>query len=98
MMLQVHFGVPFLFQEEDVRRILQATSIFCMLASAFASTGYPNEINNLHFENVSQTSVDVVWTTVHPSTSQVLIARDTNYEPERWAPQVADPGLVTNHR
>ncbi len=52
----------------------------------FASTGYPNEISNLHLENVTQTSVDIVWTTVHPSTSQVLLCRDANYQPERRIP------------
>jgi len=67
-------------------------------ALTWASTGLPNEISNLHFENATQVSVDVVWTTAHPSTSQVLLARDTNYEPERWAPKVADPALVTTHR
>ncbi len=69
-----------------------------MPASAAASTGYPNEITNIHVENATQTHLDVVWTTVHPSTSQVLIARDINYEPERWAPAVADPRLLTEHR
>ncbi len=64
----------------------------------FSSTGLSNEISNIQFQNVTQTSVDVVWTTVHPSTSQVLLARDTNYEPERWIPATADPQLVTQHR
>src|SRR5450759_3393021 len=50
--------------------------------SMSASTGYPNEISNLHVENVTQTSADIIWNTVHPSTSQVLIARDANYSPE----------------
>lgn len=64
----------------------------------FASTGRPNEIRDIHFENVTQTSVDVVWTTAHPSTSQVVIARSTDYEPERWAPEVPDKTMVTTHR
>jgi hypothetical protein len=60
----------------------------------FASTGYPNEISNLHVENVTQTSADMVWTTVHPSTSQVLLCRDANYQPERRIPwTVAIPPL-----
>lgn len=50
--------------------------------SMSASTGYPNEISNLRVESVTQTSADIVWNTVHPSTSQVLIARDANYSPE----------------
>lgn len=54
-----------------------------------ASTGRSHEITDIHFENVTQTTVDVVWTTAHPSTSQVLIARSTDYEPERWAPRAA---------
>ena len=58
----------------------------------------PHEINDIHFENVTQTSVDVVWTTAHPSTSQVMIARSTDYEPERWAPESPDKALVTTHR
>jgi len=58
--------------------------------SMSASTGYPNEIINLHVENVTQTSADIVWTTVHPSTSQVLIARDANY-----APEIRTPWTVT---
>ena len=64
----------------------------------FSSTGLSNEISNIQFQNVTQTSVDVVWTTAHPSTSQVLLARDTNYEPERQIPAIADPTLVTTHR
>ncbi len=64
----------------------------------FASTGRPHEISNIHFENATQTTVDVVWDTVHPSTSQVLISYSTDYEPDRWAPEVADPKLVTTHR
>jgi hypothetical protein len=63
-----------------------------------ASTGRAHEISNIHFENVTQTTVDVVWTTEHPGTSQVVIARDLNYEPERWVPAVADPAMVTTHR
>jgi hypothetical protein len=63
-----------------------------------ASTGREHEITEIHFENVTQTTVDVVWTTAHPSTSQVLIARSTDYEPERWAPETADKTLVTSHR
>jgi hypothetical protein len=77
--------------------LLLAVSCFAAMP-ALASTGLPNEISNLHFENTTQVRVDVVWTTAHPSTSQVLLARDTNYEPERWAPKVADPALVTTHR
>ena len=63
-----------------------------------ASTGHEHEISNIHFENLTQTTVDVVWTTSHPSSSQVVLARDTNFEPERWIPAVADPALVTTHR
>jgi len=65
---------------------------------ALASTGHNHEISDIHFENVTQTSVDVVWSTAHPGTSQVVIARSTDYEPERWAPKVADKQLVTTHR
>ena len=75
-----------------------ALSVALACLPALASTGLPGEISNLHFENATQVSVDVVWNTAHPSTSQVLLARDTNYEPERWAPKVADPALVITHR
>ncbi|HZD30820.1 MAG TPA: hypothetical protein VE779_04080, partial [Candidatus Angelobacter sp.] len=73
----------------------------CLLAfstGSVAATGLANEISNIQFQNVTQTSVDVVWTTAHPSTSQVLLARDTNYEPERQIPAMPDPNLVTTHR
>jgi hypothetical protein len=63
-----------------------------------ASTGRPHEISNIHFENVTQTAVDVVWTTEHPSTSQVAISYSTDYEPDRLAPEKPDPALVTAHR
>jgi hypothetical protein len=78
---------------------MKRISLFMLLAAglSFASTGLPNEITNLHFENVAQVSADVVWTTVHPSTSMVLIARDTNYEPTRQVSASPDP-LVTVHR
>jgi hypothetical protein len=68
------------------------------VAPLTASTGRPHEISDIHFENVTQTTVDVVWTTAHPSTSQVLIAYGDYFEPDRWAPEVADPALVTTHR
>ncbi len=67
-------------------------------SSGFASTGRAHEITDIHFENVTQNTVDVVWTTARPSTSQVLIARSTDYEPERAAPETPDKTLVTNHR
>ncbi len=63
-----------------------------------ASTGRAHEISNIRFENVTQTSVDVLWDTAHPGTSQVLLARSNEYEPERWIPATADPALVTAHR
>ena len=72
--------------------------VLALSCVGFSSTGLSNEISNIQFQNVTQTSVDVVWTTVHPSTSQVLLARDTNYEPERLIPAIADPRLVTQHR
>ena len=75
-----------------------ALPLLLFICRGSASTGRSREISNLHFENVTQTTVDVVWDTVHASTSQVMIARDLNYEPERWAPATADPALVTTHR
>src|SRR5664280_3753001 len=78
--------------------VLCALPVLLFNCQVSASTGRSHEITNIHFENVTQTTVDVVWDTVHPSTSQVLIARDLNYEPERWAPTTADAALVTTHR
>jgi hypothetical protein len=75
-----------------------ALAVLLFICPVSASTGRSHEITNVHFESVTQTTADVVWNTVHPSTSQVLIARDTNYEPERWAPAIADAALVTTHR
>lgn len=72
--------------------------VLAFSCSGFSSTGLPNEISNIQFQNVTQTSVDVVWTTVHPSTSQVLLSRDTNYETERLIPAVPNTALVTSHR
>ena len=82
-----------------MHRFLIAT-LFVLASScaSFSSTGLTNEISNIQFQNTTQTSVDVVWTTVHPSTSQVVLARDINYEPERLIPAMADPKLVTTHR
>ena len=39
-----------------------------------------------------------MWNTAHPSTSQVMIARDTNYEPERWAPSTPMRHWSPTHR
>jgi hypothetical protein len=78
--------------------VLCSLPVLLFICQVSASTGRSNEITDIHFENVTQTTVDVVWNTAHPSTSQVLIARDTNYEPERWAPATADAALVTTHR
>ena len=78
--------------------VLCALPVLLFNCQVSASTGRSHEITNIHFENVTQTTVDVVWDTVHPSTSQVMIARDLNYEPERWAPATADAALVTTHR
>ncbi len=77
--------------------VVCALAVLLFNCKVSASTGRSREITNIHFENVTQTTVDVVWNTAHPSTSQVLIARDTNYEPERWAPATADAALVTTH-
>ena len=78
--------------------VVCALAVLLFNCKVSASTGRSREITNIHFENVTQTTVDVVWNTAHPSTSQVLIARDTNYEPERWAPATADAASVTTHR
>jgi len=59
-----------------------------------ASTGYPNEISNISVQNVTPTSADVVWDTVHPSTSQIVIARDRDYQGER---RITGSGSLVNH-
>jgi Purple acid Phosphatase, N-terminal domain len=76
---------------------LLAAVAFCA-TRLLATTGSSNEITNIHVENVTPTTVDVVWDTIHPSTSQVIIARDNQDQPERWAPVVPDPNLVNHHR
>src|ERR1019366_1649916 len=65
---------------------------------SFSSTGLPNEISNIQFQNVTQTSVDVVWNTIHPSTSQVLLSTSAEYETHRQIPAIANTALVTSHR
>ncbi len=72
--------------------------LMMVISQATASTGRAHEISNIHFENVTQTSVDVVWETAHPGTSQVLLARSQDFEIERRIPEVADSALVTTHR
>ena len=69
--------------------ILAPYLLFVILAASSsvpAATGYANEISNLHVENITQTSADIVWDTVHPSTSQAIIARDANYQPDIRVP------------
>ena len=70
------------------------------LVLAFSCVGFSStsEISNIQFQNVTQTSVDVVWNTIHASTSQVLLSRGTNYETNRLIPAIADTALVTSHR
>lgn len=75
-----------------------ALLVFIVVSEAPASTGRAHEISNIRFENVTQTSVDVVWDTAHPGTSQVLLARSKDYEIERRIPEVADSALVSTHR
>src|SRR5271165_6100919 len=75
-----------------------ALLIIGLVCALPASTGRAHEISNIRFENVTQTSVDVLWDTAHPGTSQVLLARSDEYEPERWIPATADPALLTSHR
>ena len=84
----------------NVLKTAEVLLLFVVVSAiaTFGTTGDPKEITNIHLENVTQTTVDVVWDTVHPGTSQVIIARDTNYSPERWAPVVPDPNLVNHHR
>lgn len=66
--------------------------------AAWASTGYSNEISNITVQNQTPTTVDIEWDTLHPSTSQVVLARDQNYQGERRIPLTADPALVNHHK
>ena len=75
-----------------------AVAVLLLIGEALGSTGRSHEISNIHFENVTQTTVDVVWETAHPSTSLVLLAGDSQFEVSRWAPEKPDPALVTTHR
>lgn len=65
--------------------------------SVAASTGYANEISNIAVQNVTPTSVDIVWDTIHLSNSQVVIARDQNYQGERRIAS-SDQRLLNHHR
>jgi hypothetical protein len=80
------------------RAVVCGLAVVLWSSCLLASTGRPHEISNIHFENATQTTVDVVWTTAHPSTSQVLISYTNDFEADRWALPVADPALVTTHR
>ncbi len=42
--------------------------------------------------NITQTSADVVWDTVHASSSQVLLCRDMNYQPDVRIPWTVTTG------
>jgi len=75
-----------------------ALLIVSAVSAAPASSGRSHEISNIRFENVTQTSVDVLWETAHPGTSQVLEARSNEFEIERRIPDAADSALVTSHR
>lgn len=66
--------------------------------ATWGSTGYTNEITNIAVQNVTPTTVDIVWDTLHLSTSQVVLARDKNYQGERRIPVNPDPALVNHHR
>ncbi len=83
-----------------IKLFVGAAVVITLLAvvSAWASTGYPGEISNIAVQNQTQTSVDIVWDTVHPSTSQVVLARDQNYQGERRIPLTPDPALVNHHK
>lgn len=84
--------------KNPVVRIFTLLLAMALSVPVLASTGPVGEISNVHQENVTQVGFDVVWTTVHASTSQLLLARDTNYEPELQYPTVPDPAMVTTHR
>ncbi len=79
--------------------IIIATLVFTIAGAvcASAATGYPDEISNISVQNVTPTSADIVWDTVHPSNSQVVLARDTNYQGERRI-NGTDSSLVNHHQ
>ena len=67
-------------------------AVLAASSSLSAATGYTNEISNLQVVNITQTSADIVWDTVHLSTSQVLLCRDMNYQPEVRIPWTVTTG------
>ncbi len=83
-----------------IKFFIGAAVVIALLAvvSAWASTGYPGEIYNIAVQNQTPTTVDIVWDTIHPSTSQVVLARDQNYAGERRMPLTPDPTLVNHHK
>ncbi len=64
---------------------------------ASAATGVSNEISNISVQNVTPTSVDIVWDTVHLSTSQVVLAGAAASDGERRI-AAKDSTLVNHHR
>ncbi len=83
-----------------IKFFIGAAVVISLLAavSAWASTGYPGEISNIAVQNQTPTTVDIVWDTVHLSSSQVVIARDVHYAGERRIPLIPDPALVNHHK
>jgi hypothetical protein len=99
--------LPYSFSESGAhRRVTLANLLLPLLGAmlwwapmaAWGSTGYTNEITNIAVQNVTTTTVDIVWDTLHPSTSQVVLARDQNYQGERRIPLNPDRALVNHHR
>lgn len=78
--------------------LLCITAILLIPAVAWCATGYSNEITNIAVQNVTPTTVDIVWDSLHPSTSQVVLARDLNYQAERRVPVQPITTLVNHHR
>jgi len=81
-----------------VQSVICGLLVLSAVSGMLASTGRSHEISNIRFENVTQTSVDVLWETAHPSTSQVLEARSNEFEIERRIPAVPGTALVMSHR
>ncbi len=80
---------------------LSALTVLLTLVTAglaWGSSGYGSEIYNIAVQNQTPTMVDIVWDTVHPSSSQVVLARDTNYAGERRIPANPAPALVNHHK
>jgi hypothetical protein len=72
--------------------------LFGVAGAIEARASSANQITNIVVQNATPTSVDIVWDTALPSTSQVIVARDKSYSGERRTPPIPISTLVNHHR